>query len=601
MTSVQFAKHLNLRKYLAEAGFPSPPEEPEQEPAIAAPQVGCPLLIACPIVLSTLTVIKQPRPYATLPALPAHAHSRRCCTVQTAEIDPWVAAVFARLDTDGSGALGYSSLARLLEVLNLSSTRADVEQLLFLFGRALSDDDNGQAPTIDINEFHRLASHLNIRAKLGDNWIHAISVRAPAALAPSPPPPEEAAPAAETSALAALLARGAHTVSMSEAFQACDVDGDGVLNEVEVSGLVSALGYDVDAAYLGGVLNIFGKFDTDRNGFIELREFGALWKHLQGPVLAADEPSALATPRAAGAGQAAVAAAAASVRAPAALAQPWPPPPPPPPEEAAPAALAPPAPAAETSALAALLARGAHTVSMSEAFQACDVDGDGVLNEVEVSGLVGSLGYDVDAAYLGGVLNIFGKFDTDRNGFIELREFGALWKHLQGPVLAADEPSALANSRVTMPVELDAVATPAVQSSTTTEVVSQSVGAWAEDRRGRDIPEGVPPSSSLQPDTTHATPSSSFFNDFIHPSEIAEQRELSLPSSTQPHPGGGVGSTLFADPPQQAGDNDDAKPAGRSTNSISFGRDTVQLYLATFPPYRCCENSGLADIRLLHL
>ena len=105
---------------------------------------------------------------------------------------------------------------------------------------------------------------------------------------------------------AALLARGAHTVSMSEAFQACDVDGDGVLNEVEVSGLVGALGYDVDAAYLGGVLNIFGKFDTDRNGFIELREFGALWKHLQGPVLAADEPSALATPRAAGAGQAAV-------------------------------------------------------------------------------------------------------------------------------------------------------------------------------------------------------------------------------------------------------------------------------------------------------
>jgi Ca2+-binding EF-hand superfamily protein len=336
----------------------------------------------------------------------------------------------------------------------------------------------------------------------------------------------------------------------------------------------------VDAAYLGGVLNIFGKFDTDRNGFIELREFGALWKHLQGPVLAAGEPSALATPRAAGAGQAA--AAAVAVR--------------------APAALAPPAPGAETSALAALLARGAHTVSMSEAFQACDVDGDGVLNEVEVSELVSALGYDVDAAYLGGVLNIFGKFDTDRNGFIELREFGALWEHLQGPVLAAGEPSALANSRVTMPVELDAVATPAVQSSTTTEVVSQNVGAWGEDRRGCDIPEGVPPRSSLQrSDSTHATPSSSFFNDFNHPSEIAEQRELSSLSSAQPHPDGGVGSTLFADTPQQASDNDDGKPAGRCTNSISFGRDTVQLYLATFPPYRCCENIGLADIRLLHL
>ena len=84
---------------------------------------------------------------------------------------------------------------------------------------------------------------------------------------------------------------------MSEAFSACDVDGDGVLNEAEVAGLVSALGYDADAGYLGGVLNIFGKFDTDSNGFIELREFGALWKHLQGPVLAS-KPSPLATPRA---------------------------------------------------------------------------------------------------------------------------------------------------------------------------------------------------------------------------------------------------------------------------------------------------------------
>ena len=65
----------------------------------------------------------------------------------------------------------------------------------------------------------------------------------------------------------------------------------------------------------------------------------------------------------------------------------------------------------------------------SAAFQRFDTDGDGRLSEAEVHAMLASLGFEVDEAYVQEVLSIFG--DTDAHGaFIEPGEFERLAEHL---------------------------------------------------------------------------------------------------------------------------------------------------------------------------
>ena len=72
-------------------------------------------------------------------------------------------------------------------------------------------------------------------------------------------------------------------------FDQYDTNRDGVLDQAEVAAMIEAIGYEVDASYVGGVMDIFGRFDTDNGGTIDLSEFSRLWAHLgQGP-LAAEE------------------------------------------------------------------------------------------------------------------------------------------------------------------------------------------------------------------------------------------------------------------------------------------------------------------------
>jgi Ca2+-binding EF-hand superfamily protein len=183
--------------------------------------------------------------------------------------------------------------------------------------------------------------------------------------------------------------------TLEEAFAKYDGDRDGMLNQAEVAVMIDDLGYDVDANYVGGVMGLFGKFDRDQSGSVEIDEFAALWTHLGGPPL----PSGAAIA-----------------------------PPPPGPPPAAPTA-APPGP----------LAGGE---SLQEVFARYDRNRDGMLDQAEVAAMIDELGYDVDANYVDGVMGLFGKFDRDQSGGVEVDEFAALWAHLGGPPLADASPPA---------------------------------------------------------------------------------------------------------------------------------------------------------------
>ena len=74
---------------------------------------------------------------------------------------------------------------------------------------------------------------------------------------------------------------------MRDTFNKYDTNRDGVLDSYEVQAMIDDIGYEVDAQYVGGVMGIFGQFDSDGNGSIDIKEFEALWNHLGGAPLAA--------------------------------------------------------------------------------------------------------------------------------------------------------------------------------------------------------------------------------------------------------------------------------------------------------------------------
>ena len=73
---------------------------------------------------------------------------------------------------------------------------------------------------------------------------------------------------------------------MQDTFNRYDTNRDGVLDSNEIQAMIDDIGYEVDAQYVGGVMGIFGKFDADGNGKIDVGEFEALWNHLGGSPLA---------------------------------------------------------------------------------------------------------------------------------------------------------------------------------------------------------------------------------------------------------------------------------------------------------------------------
>ena len=104
---------------------------------------------------------------------------------------------------------------------------------------------------------------------------------------------------AATPASAPMVAYAAAAETAAQVFNKYDRNRDGVLDADEVTAMIDDIGYEVDPSYVGGVMGIFGRFDIDGGGTIDMSEFPALWEHLGGPPLAAEAATIEAPPPAA--------------------------------------------------------------------------------------------------------------------------------------------------------------------------------------------------------------------------------------------------------------------------------------------------------------
>eukprot|EP01051_Picozoa_sp_SAG22_P020347 SAG22_NODE_4077_length_1394_cov_1.393822_1_plen_187_part_01 len=68
--------------------------------------------------------------------------------------------------------------------------------------------------------------------------------------------------------------------TLEAVFAQYDLNHDGVLDQREIGRLCDSLGYEVDAQYVAGLVQIFGKYDQDGSGAIEIGEFPGLWAQL---------------------------------------------------------------------------------------------------------------------------------------------------------------------------------------------------------------------------------------------------------------------------------------------------------------------------------
>jgi Ca2+-binding EF-hand superfamily protein len=95
---------------------------------------------------------------------------------------------------------------------------------------------------------------------------------------PPPSPPEPALPPPQLEKVGATLLEE----TSAQAFVRWDTNRDGVLQQGEVAAMIAAIGYDVDHEYVGGVIQMFGRYDEDGSSSIEIAEFAPLWAQLGG-------------------------------------------------------------------------------------------------------------------------------------------------------------------------------------------------------------------------------------------------------------------------------------------------------------------------------
>ena len=165
---------------------------------------------------------------------------------------------------------------------------------------------------------------------------------------------------------------------MSRAFAKYNRNGDGLLDLDELRGLLDDANYHVDASYVNGLADMFGKWDTDGSGGIELSEFRTLWAQLD---LGGMLQEAVAAGRA----------------------------------------------GASSSRSAAEVPVGDEVAA---AFVKYNRNGDGMLDLDEIRVLLEDAKFVVDASYVNGIADMFGKWDTDGSGGVELAEFRELWTQL---------------------------------------------------------------------------------------------------------------------------------------------------------------------------
>ena len=162
----------------------------------------------------------------------------------------------------------------------------------------------------------------------------------------------------------------------AEAFAKYNGNGDDMLSLDELQVMLTDVWFEVDDSYVDGLAGMFGTWDADGSGGIELPEFRVLWEQL-------------------GLGELLGAAAGSSGHRGAV--------PPPPPEEDSAAALA---------------------------FRRYNSNGDDMLSLDELTQMLADAQFEVDDAYVDGLAGMFGSYDGDGSGGIELREFERMWEAL---------------------------------------------------------------------------------------------------------------------------------------------------------------------------
>ena len=65
-----------------------------------------------------------------------------------------------------------------------------------------------------------------------------------------------------------------------DAFTRFDLNHDGVLEQSEVVSMLEAVGHNTDDSYVGQAVKMFGQYDADGNGILDMVEFSALAQHL---------------------------------------------------------------------------------------------------------------------------------------------------------------------------------------------------------------------------------------------------------------------------------------------------------------------------------
>ena len=212
--------------------------------------------------------------------------------------------------------------------------------------------------------------------------IARLAAAAAAAAAPIPeavpPEPAKAEPADGASALDKTIETTGYTSNKTAAaFARYDLNNDGHLDAGEVGKMMAALGFNVDASYVTGLLDTFGQ-----GGTVTQEEFPDMWAHLGGDAeeaAADDDTDALQ--------------------------------------------------AAGKSALGELY----------PVFAKFDMNGRGSLSQMEITEMMKALGYKVDPSYIDGLMQMLGQFDTNHDGAIGPTEFAMVWEFLGGtPEMAAD-------------------------------------------------------------------------------------------------------------------------------------------------------------------
>ena len=257
-----------------------------------------------------------------------------------------VAAVFDRFNANGDGMLDMEEVRAMLDAAGYAADSEYVVGLADMFGTYDADGSGG----IELSEFREMYEKLG----LGPLLAGATGGAAPAVAWPNE-----------------VLGGEQRAREVTAVFERFNTNGDGMLDMKEVRAMLEAAGFEADSEYVVGLANMFGTYDRDGSGGIELGEFSTMYEQL-------------------GLGERLAAAAAQGPRA---------------------------APAAAADVVAA-------------AFDRFNTNGDGMLDLEEVRYMLDAAGFEADSDYVLGIGRMFGKYDRDGSGGIELGEFRQLWAQL---------------------------------------------------------------------------------------------------------------------------------------------------------------------------